>query len=63
MQSFPKADSISYLNNAIVRIAVLEARKLIAQGLSADEAVNLACPGPWSQLRLLVRARLEAGLE
>jgi hypothetical protein len=57
MQPFPKADTISYLNNAIVRVAVLEARKLIAQGSSADEAVDLACPGPWSQLRLLLRAR------
>lgn len=63
MQSFRENEPTSYLDNAIVRVAVLRARKSIAQGLSIDEAVRLACRDSWSQWRLLVQARLESGLE
>jgi hypothetical protein len=59
MQSLRENELTSYLDNAILRVAVLRARKLIAQGLSTDEAVRLACRGSWSQWRLLVQARLE----
>jgi hypothetical protein len=54
-----KTDPRSYLDEAIVRVAVLQARKLIAQGVAAEEALRLACPGSWSSLRLLVLARLD----
>ena len=43
-----------YLDSAIVRVAVLRARELIAQGRSTDEAVRIACAGPWATWRNLV---------
>ena len=49
----------SYLDKAIVRVALLRARGLIAQGCSADEAARTACPGSWSEWRIVVRAHLE----
>jgi hypothetical protein len=50
----------SYLDKAIVRVAMLRARELIEQGCSADEAVSSACPGSWSEWRVVVRAHLES---
>lgn len=62
MQASPESWPTSYLDKAIVRVALSRARELIAQGHSADEAAKLACPGSWSQWRNLVRAQLgEAG--
>lgn len=51
---------ISYLDKAIVRVAVLRARELMEQGYSAHEAVSAACPGSWSEWRVVVRAHLES---
>jgi hypothetical protein len=59
MRSLPNSEPISYLDRASVRVAVLRARNLIAQGRSLDEAVRLACPGSWSQWRVLVHAQLQ----
>ena len=52
---------ISYLDKAIVRVAVLRARELIEQGYSTDVVISTACPGSWSELRVVARAHLEAG--
>jgi hypothetical protein len=49
---------ISYLDAAIVRVALLRAHKLLQQGQSIEEALNLACPGAWSELRRLVKSEL-----
>jgi hypothetical protein len=59
----PEALPTSYLDKAVVRVAVLRARELFAQGYSADEAARLACPGSWSQWRSVVRMHLERAHE
>ena len=41
----------TYLDRAIVRIAIHDARKLIAEGRPLDEAATLACPGAWAEWR------------
>jgi hypothetical protein len=53
-----EARPISYLDQAIIRVALVEARRLIAAGKLPDEAAGLACTGAWSPLRGQVRARL-----
>jgi hypothetical protein len=55
----PETLPTSYLDKAIVRVAVLRARELIAQGYTADEAARHACRGSWSQWCHVVRAYLE----
>lgn len=47
-----------YFLVAIARVGALRARELIANGHSIDEAVALACRGPWSQWRWLVHNEL-----
>lgn len=54
----PIGEPASYLDRAIVRVALLRACKLIEQGRSTEEAVRLACPGPWSPLRFVVHTQL-----
>ena len=54
MERFPT----SYIDKAVVRVALARARELMAQGHSADEAARLACPGAWSEWRDFVRSQL-----
>ena len=49
---------ISYLDAAIVRVALLRAHKLLQQGQSIEQALIVACPGAWSELRCLVESEL-----
>jgi hypothetical protein len=59
VQPLPESWPTSYLDKAIVRIAVLRARELVAQGYSADEASRIACPGAWSLWRNAVQEHLK----
>jgi len=47
------------LDKHIARLALEDARKLIAEGHSPDEAAALACRGSWRVVREYVRAILE----
>jgi hypothetical protein len=49
----------SYLDKAVVRLALAEARKLLAQGHSPEQAATLACKGAWAEWRGYVLARLQ----
>ena len=60
MQQLSESWPTSYLDKAIVRVAVLRARELIAKGCSEDEAVRIACPGSWAEWRAVVHAHLES---
>ncbi len=46
------------LDKHIARLALEDARKLIAEGRSPDEAAMLACKGAWSEWREYVLAQL-----
>jgi hypothetical protein len=59
MRRLSEPSPTSYLDRVIVRVAVLRARELIAQGRSREEAVRLSCPGSWSLWSGVVRARVE----
>lgn len=59
VEPLPGSRPTSYLDKAVVRVAVLRARELVTQGYSADEASRAACPGAWSQWRDVVRELLE----
>ena len=48
----------TYLDKAIVRLALARARELMAQGHSAEDAATLACTGAWHEWRAYVLARL-----
>ncbi len=60
----PKAEDQSiptfYLDKAVVRLALEDARKLVAQGRTPEESATLACPGAWSEWRAYVLAQLRS---
>lgn len=48
----------SYLDKAVARIALTEARRLITQGHSPEEAAACACKGAWAEWQGYVLAKL-----
>jgi hypothetical protein len=42
---------VTYLDCAIVRLALTKARKAVAEGLSPNDAAAAACTGAWSEWR------------
>ena len=51
-----------YLDKAVIRIALTDARKLMLLGCSASDAVGLATPGAWAVYRNEVLTALLAKL-
>lgn len=48
----------SYLDKAVARLAITEARKLIAQGHSPDQAATITCQGTRLEWRAYVLVQL-----
>ena len=51
------------LDQAIIRVAVANARVLIAQGASLSEAVELSTPGAWAEYRPGVLKRVQDAVD
>ena len=47
------------LDKTIARLALEDARKLVAEGYSLEEAATLACKGAWSEWCGYVLAQLQ----
>ena len=52
--------SHQYLDKAVIRIAIADARKLMLLGCSASDAAGLATPGAWAVYRNVVLTALRA---
>lgn len=48
----------NYLDQAVIRVALQRACKLIEKGFGPEEAARYACPGPWSEFESYLRIRL-----
>lgn len=48
----------SYLDKAVVRLALRHMRELIARGHSPADAATLSCPGAWAEFREYVLTQL-----